>query len=123
MTRKSLYQPKAVSYLTFISVKDENRDRSGADRSGCARCGRCHGTRTHTKISYLIRTILFQIFKALHIAYQQALSNPFLRLYASPEATGDATALLSSAGDRWKGLKRRVDDIGRVVGANAGTDE
>ncbi|KAI5122162.1 hypothetical protein M0805_007061 [Coniferiporia weirii] len=58
------------------------------------------------------------IFRALHMAYFQSLANPFLRLDAPYEATSDHAALLVQGGRRWKGFRRRVDDIGRALGAN-----
>lgn len=53
----------------------------------------------------------------MHMAYFQALANPFLRLDAPFDAVIDHTALLVQGGKRWKGLRRRVDDVGRAVGA------
>ncbi|KAG8930040.1 hypothetical protein FRC03_008316 [Tulasnella sp. 419] len=58
------------------------------------------------------------IFKALHVAYHQSLSNPFLRLLVSPDSVDDPAALLSASGggkSRWKGLAERVDAIGKAV--------
>lgn len=58
-----------------------------------------------------------QIFRAFHMAYYQALANPFLRLDAPYEAATDHSALLAQGDKRWKGLRKRVDDVGRAVGA------
>ena len=53
----------------------------------------------------------------MHMAYFQALANPFLRLDAPYDTVVDHSALLVQGGRRWKGLRRRVDDVGRAVGA------
>ncbi|KAH8105010.1 Sedlin [Phellopilus nigrolimitatus] len=63
------------------------------------------------------------IFRALHMAYFQSLANPFLRLDAPYDATSDHAALLVQGNRRWKGFRRRVDDVGRAVGANVPIDE
>jgi len=57
------------------------------------------------------------IFRALHMAYYHSLANPFLKLDAPQDATTDHSALLEQGGRKWKGFRRRVDDIGRAVGA------
>lgn len=62
--------------------------------------------------------LLYQIFRAMHMAYFQSLANPFLSIDAPYDATADHTALLVQGGRRWKGFRRRVDDVGRAVGAN-----
>ena len=51
------------------------------------------------------------------MAYYQALANPFLRLDAPYEAATDHSSLLVQGGKRWKGFRKRVDDVGRAVGA------
>ncbi|EJD48997.1 hypothetical protein AURDEDRAFT_59990 [Auricularia subglabra TFB-10046 SS5] len=63
------------------------------------------------------------IFKAFHTAYARSISNPFLRLRASPEtshsAHGDpAPALLTEATAAARtptAFMRRVDDVARAV--------
>ncbi|KAG8982281.1 hypothetical protein FRB94_008933 [Tulasnella sp. JGI-2019a] len=55
------------------------------------------------------------IFKALHLAYHRALSNPFLRLNAPAEVLNDPAALLISGNARWKSLTKRVDAIGKAI--------
>ncbi|KAG8952441.1 hypothetical protein FRC04_004501 [Tulasnella sp. 424] len=55
------------------------------------------------------------LFKALHLAYHQALSNPFLRLNVSPEVANDPAALIVAGNARWKSLTKRVDAIGKAV--------
>lgn len=64
-----------------------------------------------------------KIFRAMHMAYFQSLANPFLRLDAPYDSAADHTALLVQGGKRWKGFRRRVDDVGRAVGANVPNDE
>ncbi|KZS94141.1 Sedlin [Sistotremastrum niveocremeum HHB9708] len=56
------------------------------------------------------------IFKALHVAYQQSLANPFLKLYVSEAAGQDPAQLLQSNNGRWKGLQKRVERIAKAVG-------
>jgi len=56
------------------------------------------------------------IFKALHMAYYSAISNPFLKLDAPADASSDHSPFLLVGGTKWKGLRRRVDEISRVVG-------
>ncbi|EJD00903.1 Sedlin [Fomitiporia mediterranea MF3/22] len=63
------------------------------------------------------------IFRAMHMAYFQSLANPFLRLDAPFDSTTDHTAPLTQGLKRWKGFKRRVDDVGRAVGANVPPDD
>ena len=58
----------------------------------------------------------------MHMAYFQSLANPSLRLDATYDAAIDHTALLSQGGRRWKGFRKRVDDVGRAVGANVPFD-
>jgi len=55
------------------------------------------------------------VFKALHLAYHQALSNPFLRLNVSPDAVNDPTALLIAGNARWGSLTKHVDAIGQAI--------
>ncbi|KAF7288241.1 hypothetical protein HMN09_01414300 [Mycena chlorophos] len=56
------------------------------------------------------------IFKALHMAYYySAISNPFLKLDASPEATNDPSPYLLVGSSKWKNFRRRIDDICSVV--------
>ena len=57
------------------------------------------------------------------MAYYQSLANPFLRLNTPFDAPPDHTALLVQGGKRWKGFRRRVDDVGRAVGANVPVDD
>ncbi|KAG8877626.1 hypothetical protein FRB98_006607 [Tulasnella sp. 332] len=58
---------------------------------------------------------ILTIFKALHLAYHRALSNPFLRLDAPAEVLNDPAALLISGNARWKSLTKRVDAIGKAI--------
>ncbi|KZW02877.1 Sedlin [Exidia glandulosa HHB12029] len=61
------------------------------------------------------------IFKAFHTAYMRSISNPFLRVHASPESSAlvdPSPALLTEANaDARKvtAFKRRVDDVARSV--------
>ena len=58
-----------------------------------------------------------QIFRALHTAYRQAVANPFLRLNAPIDGHNDHATILLAGSSKWKTLRRRVDDIGKAVGA------
>ncbi|KAI0959611.1 hypothetical protein AcW1_004394 [Taiwanofungus camphoratus] len=57
------------------------------------------------------------IFRALHNAYRLSVANPFLKLNAPMEGLNDHAAILLAGGAQWKGFRRRVDDIGKAVGA------
>ncbi|TDL29194.1 Sedlin [Rickenella mellea] len=63
------------------------------------------------------------IFRAFYNAYYQSLANPFLRLDAPQDSITDHSALLSQGSSKWKGFRRRVDDVARAVGAVVTTDE
>ncbi|KAF7301651.1 hypothetical protein MIND_00730600 [Mycena indigotica] len=54
------------------------------------------------------------IFKALHMAYYAAISNPFLKLDA-PEASNDPSPYLLVGGSKWKSLRRKIDEICTVA--------
>ncbi|KAF9247102.1 Sedlin, N-terminal conserved region-domain-containing protein [Melanogaster broomeanus] len=55
-------------------------------------------------------------FKALHMAFYQAVSNPFLKLEASSESPNDQFSYLAVGSAKWKTFRRRVDDITRALG-------
>ncbi|EIM87790.1 Sedlin [Stereum hirsutum FP-91666 SS1] len=55
------------------------------------------------------------IFKALHLAYYQSVSNPFLKLHSSLDAPNDHATLLHAGSSKWKSFRRRVDDVARAV--------
>ena len=56
-----------------------------------------------------------QIFKALHMAYYASISNPFLRLDTADGANDASTPFLSVGRTKWKGFRRRVDEIVKAV--------
>jgi len=58
------------------------------------------------------------IFRALHMAYYHALANPFLRLDAPYDIGTDHAAVLVQGSRKWKGFRRRVDDVARACGVN-----
>ncbi|OBZ70508.1 Cytochrome b5 [Grifola frondosa] len=60
---------------------------------------------------------IITIFRALHTAYRQSVANPFLRLNASTDGFHDYATLLLAGSAKWKAFRRRVDEIGRAVGA------
>ncbi|KAF9451697.1 Sedlin, partial [Macrolepiota fuliginosa MF-IS2] len=53
------------------------------------------------------------IFKAMHMAYFNAISNPFLMLESTTESTGDTSPHLLVGSDKWKSFRRRVDEVAR----------
>ncbi|KAI0326654.1 Sedlin [Cubamyces sp. BRFM 1775] len=59
------------------------------------------------------------IFRALHTAYRQSVANPFLRLNAPIDGYNDHAVLLAAGSPKWKAFRKRVDDIGKAVGAVA----
>ncbi|KAF9259488.1 Sedlin [Marasmius fiardii PR-910] len=58
------------------------------------------------------------IFKALHMAYYAAISNPFLALQASTDFVHDSprSHSLLVGSQKWKNFRSRVDEISRVLG-------
>lgn len=58
-----------------------------------------------------------KIFKAVHAAYNETMSNPFLRLNTMVDSTADPSSLLVMQTREWKGLERRIDGIGRAIGS------
>ncbi|EIW61424.1 Sedlin [Trametes versicolor FP-101664 SS1] len=64
---------------------------------------------------------ILTIFKALHTVYRQSVANPFLRLSAPIDGYNDNAALLAAGSPKWKAFRKRVDDIGKAVGAVAVT--
>jgi len=59
---------------------------------------------------------IIMIFKALHIAYYSAISNPFLKLNAPADVTHDHSLPALVGSSKWKNFRLRVDEISRVVG-------
>jgi len=59
------------------------------------------------------------IFRALHTAYRHSVANPFLKLDSPLDVATDHAALLHAGSPRWKGFRKRVDDIGRALGSIA----
>ncbi|KAJ4478039.1 trafficking protein particle complex 2 [Lentinula aciculospora] len=64
---------------------------------------------------------LNMIFKALHMAYYSAISNPFLVLQDSAGAVFDSSRPLLAGSPKWKHFRRRIDEIARVVGNASNT--
>ena len=62
-----------------------------------------------------LTTLMQQIFKALHMAYYAAASNPFLKHNSSLDAANDASTLHLVGSMKWKGFRRRVDRIAELV--------
>ncbi|KAF5364257.1 hypothetical protein D9756_000651 [Leucocoprinus leucothites] len=58
---------------------------------------------------------IIAIFKAMHMAYFSAISNPFLRLESNTESSGDTSPYLLVGGGKWKSFRRRVDEVARAV--------
>jgi len=61
------------------------------------------------------------IFKALHMAYYSAISNPFLKLDVPMESSNDHSRHLLVGSSKWKNFTLRVDEISRVVGSMPNT--
>jgi len=58
---------------------------------------------------------IIMVFKAMHMAYQRTLCNPFLRLKSSYDHTTEQIEHLMLTGDKWKPLKTQLDTIARVT--------
>jgi hypothetical protein len=61
-------------------------------------------------------TDITSIFKAMHMAYYSAVSNPFLRLGSPAEGVSDPSQLLLTSRAKWRGFRERVDEISRAIG-------
>jgi len=59
---------------------------------------------------------VIMIFKALHLAYYRATSNPFLRLGLSETEAADPVKLLKSNDNKWKRLEREVNRVAESAG-------
>ncbi|TRM67615.1 Sedlin, N-terminal conserved region-domain-containing protein [Schizophyllum amplum] len=55
------------------------------------------------------------IFKALHMAYYSAISNPFLKLDSATEPLSEKSVFLLAGSPRWKNFRKRVDEVCRAV--------
>ncbi|KAF9222025.1 Sedlin [Gyrodon lividus] len=55
-------------------------------------------------------------FKALHMAFYQAVSNPFLKLDVAFESPNDQIPYLVVGSAKWKRFRRRVDEVTRALG-------
>ncbi|KAJ3722989.1 Sedlin [Lentinula raphanica] len=64
---------------------------------------------------------LNMIFKALHMAYYSAISNPFLVPPDTSGAVHDSARPVLAGSPKWKQFRRRVDEIARIVGNPATT--
>ncbi|KAI6113722.1 trafficking protein particle complex 2 [Pisolithus croceorrhizus] len=58
------------------------------------------------------------IFKALHMAFYQAVSNPFLKLDGVSDSVADYSPYQVVGSAKWKRLRRMVDEIHRALGAS-----
>ncbi|KAJ8454865.1 hypothetical protein ONZ45_g19139 [Pleurotus djamor] len=54
---------------------------------------------------------VISIFKALHMAYYSAISNPFLKL---TDGGSDTSPYLALSNSKWKKFKQNVDDIAKL---------
>ncbi|EFI27697.1 trafficking protein particle complex 2 [Coprinopsis cinerea okayama7 len=55
---------------------------------------------------------VISIFKALHMAYYNAISNPFV---ARDRSSSDQQLHILAGNPKWKNFRKRVDDISQVV--------
>ena len=53
----------------------------------------------------------------MHTVYRQAVANPFLKLDAPVDGYNDHATILQAGSQKWRTLRKRVDDIGKAVGA------
>ncbi|KAG8788518.1 hypothetical protein FRC19_001908 [Serendipita sp. 401] len=59
------------------------------------------------------------LFKALHTAYHDTLCNPFLHQPLSQGLRTEDIAQMMGRGDKWKGLRRRLDRIAAAAEKHA----
>ena len=76
---------------------------------------------THSAAIMISSSRLTQIFRALHTAYRQAVANPFLRVNAPIDGYNDHATLLQAGSSKWRAFRKRIDDIGKAVGAVGST--
>jgi trafficking protein particle complex subunit 2 len=50
------------------------------------------------------------------MAYYASISNPFLKMDAASDAVSEHSPTLRVGGAKWKGFRRRVDEIANLVG-------
>ncbi|KAG6337347.1 hypothetical protein ID866_1720 [Astraeus odoratus] len=62
---------------------------------------------------------VIMIFRALHMAFYQAVSNPFLKLDAAMDSTADYSPYQVVGNAKLKRLRRKVDEIYRSLGIPA----
>ncbi|KAH7887769.1 Sedlin [Phlebopus sp. FC_14] len=55
-------------------------------------------------------------FKALHMAFYRAVSNPFLKLDVDAETTNDQFPYSTVGSAKWKIFRRKLDEISRCLG-------
>lgn len=66
-------------------------------------------------MTQIAKHFMMQIFKAMHMAYFTAISNPFLKLESATESTSDTSPYLLVGSAKWKSFRRRVDEVARVA--------
>lgn len=54
----------------------------------------------------------------MHTAYRLSIANPFLKVNMPLEGVNDHAAMLSAGSAKWKAFRKRVDDVGRLLGAS-----
>ncbi len=57
----------------------------------------------------------------MHMAYFNAISNPFLKLEDAPESSSDTSPYLLVGNAKFKSFSRRVDEVARLVATNQNT--
>ena len=65
-----------------------------------------------------MRLLFYQLFRAMHTAYRLSVANPFLKVNMPLETVNDHAAMLSAGSAKWKAFRKRVDDVGRLMGAS-----
>ncbi|KAF5331624.1 hypothetical protein D9611_007698 [Ephemerocybe angulata] len=61
---------------------------------------------------------VIMLFKAMHMAYYSAISNPFLRLESSMDSSIDQSPHILVGSPKWKNFRKRVDEIARTLGTS-----
>lgn len=59
-----------------------------------------------------------QLCRAMHTAYRLSVANPFLKVNMPLEGVNDHAAMLSAGSTKWKAFRKRVDNVGRLMGAS-----
>jgi len=50
------------------------------------------------------------------MAYYSSISNPFLKLDSFGDGSNEQSSIITVGSHKWKSFRRRVDEIGHIIG-------